>query len=529
MPPFESTRFGQYLLTAHLGHGGMADVFRARREGPQGFERTVVIKRILSKHHSDPRFVEMFINEAKLAARLQHPNIVQVHELGEQGGEFFMVLEYVDGKDLLRILRATAAANPRHPSLPQPVAAYIMREMCRGLQHAHDHRSPEGHSMPIVHRDVSPQNVMLSYDGQVKLVDFGIAKALDSMKESTRTGVLKGKFAYMAPEQLAGAKSAPASDIFSAGVLLHEMLTGRRLFKGETDYDTLSNVKSAIIKPPSATAPHVSPELDAIVLGALERDPQKRTARASRIARDLDVYLQSARFSVEDMHDFLSRLFPPDARVDPAEVSLTPRIEAPASSATPVVADKPISVSRSAATSKRPRASRASTLAWAAAGVSAALVLIGVGAWTYSERVRHPADKKVNVSALAVAKDVDEPKAIPSPAIAARVLLDTDPTGAQVFDGPRLLGTTPTSVELTGPGGTRALTIVSPGYRDLSYVARQEDGATLTLRLTASSSSSGAHGSTRDKRRTIGEDRVKVKVFDESEPARKPKVDAIDD
>ncbi|MGZ3405809.1 MAG: serine/threonine-protein kinase, partial [Polyangia bacterium] len=287
MPAFSPLRFGQYTLTARLGRGGMADVYRARREGAAGFERTVVVKKILGSHNEDPQFVDMFINEAKIAARLTHPNIVQVYELGEQDGEFFIVMEYVKGKDLLRLLRTLAQSKPEGPAVPPLVAAYIARETARGLGHAHEHTDESGGAKPIVHRDVSPQNIMLSYDGQVKLVDFGIAKALDTMKEETRTGALKGKFAYMAPEQVGGHSPGPQSDIFAAGVVLHEMLTGRRLFKGTSDYETLQKVQNMPVPPPSTVSATVSPELDAIVLQALERDRKVRYSRAAHMARDL--------------------------------------------------------------------------------------------------------------------------------------------------------------------------------------------------------------------------------------------------
>src|SRR6185312_8718261 len=323
VPAFSPHRFGQYTLTARLGRGGMADVYRARREGAAGFERTVVVKKILSSHNEDPQFVDMFINEAKIAARLTHPNIVQVYELGEENGEFFIVMEYVKGKDLLRLLRALAQSKPENPAVPPLVAAYIARETARGLGHAHEHTDENGATKPIVHRDVSPQNIMLSYDGQVKIVDFGIAKALDSMKEETRTGALKGKFAYMAPEQIGGHSPGPQSDIFAAGVVLHEMLTGRRLFKGSSDYETLQKVQTMPVPPPSTVVQAVSPELDAIVQQALERDRQGRYSKASHMARDLDVFLQAHRFSVEDMAEYLKEVWPLDAREEVPDGAMT--------------------------------------------------------------------------------------------------------------------------------------------------------------------------------------------------------------
>jgi serine/threonine protein kinase len=305
---FVPRRFGSYFLQSRLGCGGMAEVFLARREGVAGFARTVVVKRILGIYQGDPNFVGMFINEAKIAAQLTHPNIVQVHELGQVDGEFFIAMEYVRGCDLLRLLQHLAKTRPQNSAVPPHAAAYIARETCRALQHAHDH-SDEGRTQPIIHRDVSPQNIMISNDGQVKLVDFGIAKALGGLREETRTGVLKGKLAYMAPEQIVGLQPSPQTDVFAAGVVLHEMLTGRRLFKGATELETLSKVKSMAVPLPSSLSFSVPSTLDDVAMRALDRDPQTRYQRAGQMARDLDHYLQDVRFSMEDMAEFVTAVF----------------------------------------------------------------------------------------------------------------------------------------------------------------------------------------------------------------------------
>ena len=316
MLAFQQQRFGSYVLTAHLGRGGMADVFRAQRTGVAGFERTVVVKRILPTFNNDPQFVQMFINEAKIAARLAHPNIAQVYELGEIDGEYFMVLEYVKGMDLLHVLRALAKRGVDSRALPPPVAAYIARETARALSHAHEHALQDGSLHPIVHRDVSPQNIMLSYDGQVKLVDFGIAKAMFSVREETRTGALKGKVAYMAPEQVSGESPGPEADVFALGVVLYEMLIGRRLFKGQNDFETINRVKTMPIPPPSRVANWVPHELDDVVMRSLERERTQRYRRAALMVRDLDAYLQSARFSTEQMAEWMAETFPPESRVE---------------------------------------------------------------------------------------------------------------------------------------------------------------------------------------------------------------------
>jgi serine/threonine protein kinase len=313
LPAFTPTRFGNYQLTAHLGRGGMADVFRAVHTGAAGFERIVVVKKILGPYNDDPAFVSMFINEAKIAAQLTHPNIVQVYELGEVAGEYFMAMEYVKGLDLVHALRWLAKAGGKR-SFPPEAAAYIAREICRGLACAHEHADEHGAPQPIIHRDVSPHNVMLTYDGQVKLLDFGIAKAMFSAREETRTGALKGKIAYMSPEQTEGGSPGPESDLFATGVVLYEMLVGKRLFKGENDFETLQRVKTMLVPPPSRLAQGVPRELDDVTLHALERDRTQRYRRAGQMARDLDGYLQGARFGVDDMAEFMTSTFPPEAR-----------------------------------------------------------------------------------------------------------------------------------------------------------------------------------------------------------------------
>jgi serine/threonine-protein kinase len=330
---FSPTRFGDYVLTAHLGRGGMADVYRAQRTGAAGFERTCVVKRILRSYCDDQSFVSMFINEAKIAAKLTHPNIAQVYDLGEVDGEYFIALEYVRGQDLLHLLKWLAKSSPDKRSLPPEVAAYVAREVCRGLAHAHEHTDEYGRALPIVHRDISPQNIMLGYDGQVKLVDFGIAKAVFSIGEETRSGALKGKIAYMSPEQVAGTNPGPESDVFAAGVVLYEMLVGRRLFKGANDFDTLERVKKMTIPPPSHVASWVPHELDRVVMHALERDRAQRYKRASSMARDLDEYLSTVRFSVEHMADYLKVVLPPEARQEiPDGGSAGQRLESASSS-----------------------------------------------------------------------------------------------------------------------------------------------------------------------------------------------------
>jgi eukaryotic-like serine/threonine-protein kinase len=551
VPAFSPHRFGQYTLTARLGRGGMADVYRARREGAAGFERTVVVKKILGSHNEDPQFVDMFINEAKISSRLTHPNIVQVYELGEEGNEFFIVMEYVKGKDLLRLLRTLAQTRPEQPAVPPLVAAYIARETARGLSHAHEHTDENGTARPIVHRDVSPQNIMLSYDGQVKIVDFGIAKALDSMKDETRTGALKGKFAYMAPEQVGGHSPGPQSDIFAAGVVLHEMLTGHRLFKGANDYETLQKVQTMEVVAPSTVRSAVSPELDAIVMQALDRDRKQRYSRAGHMARDLDVYLQAHRFAVEDMAEYLKEVFPADAREDVPDGPMTSSYSIQGA-IEPTAPSQPRAI---AGTPSRVRAERVEKQAHAAAGrrrtltyAGAALLALAVAAVVVVPLARRGApsptpasDPRAGVEPLVHPAEADKPmgddKPIDRPLDAPTpgdVRLTSEPAGAQVYAGPKLVGTAPVTMHL-GKSGATQVTLVHAGYEDLNYTVQPGDGPSLTLRLLRHHHSDAlTHKTTTPPPAPTSKDKgphkMRIDAVDDGDKApHVPKVQAIDD
>ncbi len=266
----------------------MAEVFKARTFGELGFARFVAIKKILPHLAEDSRFVDMFITEAKTAVRLTHANIAQIHELGRQGDDHYIAMEYIAGKDLLSLhhhFRKTRVG------LPIDLVAYIGACVAEGLAYAHRKKDEHGEPMGIVHRDVSPQNVLVSYDGQVKLIDFGIAKARVRSYQATQAGVLKGKFGYMSPEQITGKELDNRSDIFALGTVLHELLTRRRLFHGENDFVTLELERAADVPAPSSANDDVPAELDRILLRALHKDPDQRYGSASDLAEDLGRFL----------------------------------------------------------------------------------------------------------------------------------------------------------------------------------------------------------------------------------------------
>ena len=231
---------GRYQLVRHLASGGMADVVLARVDGIEGFERHVVVKRIRDEHLADPRFVQMFLDEARLAASLHHHNIVQVHELGEEDGEYFFAMEYVHGEDLLKVLAHLADRDDR---MPIDHCVTIALNVAAALHHAHELRGPAPDRRPlgIVHCDVSPANILIGLDGDVKVIDFGIATPTQRTTQ-TGTDLLKGKVAYMSPEQCLGRPLDRRSDVFCLGICLYEMVTVRRLFKGANDFLTMSSI-----------------------------------------------------------------------------------------------------------------------------------------------------------------------------------------------------------------------------------------------------------------------------------------------
>ena len=296
-------RLGSYLLIDRLGEGGMAEVYLAQYGGGEhsvGPANQVVVKRIkpsLYKSTEYPVFREMFLNEAKLLKSLQHPNLARMYALMEAVDDDlgikvpFIVGEYVRGTQLWELLRI-ATHGFTGKGVPPAIAAFVAKEMARGLGHAHAHKDANsGRPQPIIHRDISPENVMVSSDGQVKVIDFGVAKALGGFGPQTRTGIIKGKLAYMAPEQVTQ-KVVPASDVFGTGIVLHELLTGRRLFGGANEYLVVSRVLKAEIPRPSTLAPGIPQELDDVVMQCLSRDLRGRysdgNAMADALQRVLD-------------------------------------------------------------------------------------------------------------------------------------------------------------------------------------------------------------------------------------------------
>jgi serine/threonine protein kinase len=306
----EHNQLGKYRLLGRIGYGGMAEVWVAHQQGPMGFEKMVAIKRLLAHMENERNFVRMFLDEARIAARISHANVVQIFDLGLVDQKFYIAMEYLAGESLARIM---GEGIRRGKPLPVHIAAMVLAQMCKGLHHAHYLQDNEGQSLNIVHRDVSPQNVMVLYDGGVKLLDFGIAKAKERLSETTVTG-LKGKYAYMSPEQCRGDPIDQRSDIFASGTVLWEILARRRLFKHASKLMTLKMITEGHVPPPSSANPDVPPELDAICLKALSNEVDGRYESAMEMSTAIDEYLVSAGVasSVVKISDYMGDVFAED-------------------------------------------------------------------------------------------------------------------------------------------------------------------------------------------------------------------------
>lgn len=283
------TPVGQYYLMEKIAQGGMAEIFKGLSYDLHGLKKTVCIKKILSHLSASKEFIDSLIDEAKLAVKLVHGNIAQTFDLGKVGDDYFMVMEYVEGKSLSQINKKCITKGEL---IPIPFLVYFISEVANGLNYMHRRTDENGNPLHIIHRDISPQNVMVSYSGTVKIIDFGIAK-VSFQAGSTDSGVLKGKFAYMSPEQAHGDAIDQRSDIFSLGIILHEMLTGRRLFKADDSRQTIRNVRRAKVEAPSAVRHDIPEELDRISMKALAKDRRRRYHFSSDFSDDLVKFLHA--------------------------------------------------------------------------------------------------------------------------------------------------------------------------------------------------------------------------------------------
>jgi len=320
------TQFGPYLLLERVSVGGMAEVFKAKEYGVEGFERTVAVKRILPHVAEDEEFIAMFKDEAKIAVQLTHGNIAQIYSLGNERDSFYIALEYVAGRDLRAMFQKCQQLGA-----PMPIAqsCYVIMKICEGLDYAHNKKDTFQRELHIVHRDVSPPNILVSFEGEVKLIDFGVAKAAGRASR-TQAGILKGKFGYMSPEQVRGMPLDRRSDVFAMGVVIFEILTGQRLFQAETDFATLEKVRAVDVPRPTSINPQIPDALERIMYQALAREPSQRYSSAMELHDALQAFMfaQGLFYSRKDlaawMHTNYAAELDLEKEKDKAHASLRP-------------------------------------------------------------------------------------------------------------------------------------------------------------------------------------------------------------
>ncbi len=312
MSSFEPKPFGKYFLMDKLAVGGMAEIYKAKTFGVDGFEKLLAIKKILPHCSADKEFIAMLTDEAKLAVRLSHTNIVQIYDLGKVGDDYYISMEFIDGVNLRDLLNR---AKELKETIPIPVCLYIISETCKGLDYAHSKRDENSRPLNIVHRDISPQNILISFEGEAKIVDFGIAKAAMNMSQTT-SGILKGKVTYMSPEQALGKVVDQRTDIFSTGLILYELLTGHKLFSGESQFQVLKQIQTSQVK--ADNLPNtIPPDVRHIMAKALAYDTQKRfeTAGDFQIALTKLLYTKYSDFSPKQLATLIQKWFAPELKI----------------------------------------------------------------------------------------------------------------------------------------------------------------------------------------------------------------------
>lgn len=324
----KGTYFGDYLLLAKLAKGGMAQVCVGKRFGAEGFERLVAIKQLLPEFSKDDKFVTMFIDEAKIASQLNHANICQIYDLGKKDDTLFIAMEYIHGRDIYSILKRLASCRQL---MPANLAAAAIAKIADALDYAHRKKDQNGQPLGIVHRDVSPQNILISFEGDVKLIDFGIAKAKDRAAK-TQAGIIKGKFFYMSPEQITDKEIDGRTDIFALGAVLYEILTGVPAFKGANDVETIRNVATCHYLPVSHYNSRCPKALSAIVDKAMAPNRDLRYQRAAEMSADLQRYLlnEAEPVSGQDFSEFLTQLFSGEWTEEKEKIRYFRSVKAPA-------------------------------------------------------------------------------------------------------------------------------------------------------------------------------------------------------
>ncbi|WP_394842812.1 protein kinase [Pendulispora brunnea] len=504
-----SATFGKYQLFAKLGSGGMAEVFLAVARGPMGFNKLTVIKRLRASVSEQGHVVDMFLNEARLAARLAHPNIVHTYEVGEHEGTYFIAMEYLEGQSLNRV----AHANEIHHQISSVMWARIIADALSGLHNAHELRDYDGTPFDLVHRDISPQNIFLTYTGETKIVDFGIAKAVNT--EQTEAGVLKGKVRYMAPEQALG-RVDRRSDLFSMGIVLWEMLAQRRLFEEQPAKILTDLVRRDPVMRLSSVCPDIDPMLDGIVAKALEKDASKRYQTAAEMREALEAYIRRtgevirevtierammAMFQerkeaiAKQVYTFMAAVLPPDG--DISSVATAHSETDMGSPGTHSQFKRQSGVTRlhdgtprtpvQEVTTMTDAGSKSSVEISVSRGFRAALVTIGLLLAACVGLLIVLVGGREMLRTNNVVHEAPSPPPQVQPAAQAKVIvpvsLTTDPAGAIVDWNGSPVGRTPARIDL--PPGRQTLIVTKDGYVPATLVVDLEAGASdVTRQLT---------------------------------------------
>lgn len=509
--------FGKYEILRQIGAGGMGEIFVARQTGIPGVERSVVIKKVLHHLASEPGFTDRFLDEMRVAAMLTHGNIVQVYEAGELDGQYFMAMEFVDGMDLRQILAKLGDEGGR---MPEDLALYVLSEAAKGLSYAHTRRDQEGRRLNIVHRDVSPANMLVSWDGQVKLTDFGVALATARLSLSV-PGTLHGKVAYMSPEQVVGKECDVRSDVFGLGVVAYETLTGKRPFDAETDVATIEQVRLCNPVPICEAGPWVSASLGSIITRALSIEREERYGSMEEFHTALVDYMVGKQITVSAVAvtEFMAGL----KSRDDARSGKVPGSSGPLSLddiASELLRQKRAELESGAGPEPAVPAGpgREAEPEWSMLQVLGAVLIVGGmvgGLWLVGRMADVPssevpdsgpvvlvqpdvadsgpgaADPPMDSGPLAADlaprtaasyRDVQEAESRVERVVRRQVGMRSEPEGARVYHGKRLLGTTPVTVSIP-QGGSMRLDIRKDRYTDQTVLVGQSSPSWITVKM----------------------------------------------
>lgn len=474
---------GAYTLLAKLATGGMAEIWLARQVGLRGFERLVVVKRIIESLSQDEAFVEMFLDEARIVVQLTHPNIVQVFDLGEHAGAYYIAMEYLAGENLVMVARAAAKAGA---PLDTKVSVKIAIQALEGLSHAHLRAGLDGKPLNVVHRDVSPHNIVLTWDGQVKLVDFGIARAANRATQ-TQGQQLKGKFAYMAPEQALGESDLDARvDVFAMGVVLWELVTHRRLFAFD---DQIRILKALIsdepIEPPHLRNPAVPPELSAIIMRALDKKLATRFATAQAFKAALEGWLHAAGGgpSTAELSQLMHSLF--QARIVERSQLIENASRGELSNSKVEVLKPPTDASMPGGTPSAASLDGSGNLKLGIAAVGTLLLVLMAAAVSWKVLTAGPPPLEAPETTVEVIEAVPEPTVVPAVVEkTSSIAVETEPAGAEVTVDGKKAGVAPLTVNEVG-AGEHVVEASLPGYGNVKRtVTASSEGDRLMIVLT---------------------------------------------